>query len=97
MKVVWSDDAIIAFSNIIIYWIETTGNNSFSNKLNERIFKNIQLISDNIYIGRKTSQTNIRSHVVGNYTIFYRIKKTYILINTVWDNRRDPKTFKIKI
>ncbi|MGV3587271.1 MAG: type II toxin-antitoxin system RelE/ParE family toxin [Adhaeribacter sp.] len=56
----------------------------------DEIFQIIEKLQNNIFLGRQTSDANVRILIKGTFSIFYEIKEKEILILVVWDSRRNP-------
>ncbi|MBS1493158.1 MAG: type II toxin-antitoxin system RelE/ParE family toxin [Bacteroidetes bacterium] len=94
MKIIWSSSAEKTLDDISVYYLNSYGVN-YGKKLINRIIDAVEIIKDNVQIGKRTSRANVRFIIRGNYSIYYRVSKSDILILTIWDNRRNPKQFKI--
>ncbi len=90
-KVIWSHRAQNDRKKILKFWIENNGSNAYSIKLNNLFVDAINLISAYPEIGYPTNFKNARIKIVRNYQIIYEVSLDYILILTIWDNKRNPK------
>ena len=68
---------------------------TYAVKLNNLFKDYIQVISNYPLIGKPTDLKNIHVVILGDYSIFYEIRKADLVIHRIWDNRQDPGTFKI--
>jgi len=66
-QIVWSDKASNERLNILEYWLEKTGNNKYSRKIDIKLRETIRNIQDNNYLGKQTDHKNTRVTVVGHY------------------------------
>lgn len=92
-KVNWSIEARQDLLDILKYYIERNGNSVYSKKLNLKINEDIKLLLKNSNLGISTDSETIRVLITGDYQIIYEILETekIILINMLWDCRRNPK------
>ena len=90
LKIFWTKIAIKQRNYIFEYWINRNGNRVYVSKLNSKIKERIALLSTQAEIGRNTDIYNNKLLTLGHYSIFYKIKKTEIIITGFWDNRQDP-------
>lgn len=95
MKVIWAKTAQKVFNEILIYWKERNGNNIYSRKISNQIYKSTNTLSRNPLIGLKTNKAKVRKYISGNYAVFYEIKTDHLQIKLIWDTRRNPEDFKI--
>lgn len=95
MKIVWAETAQKVFNEILLYWKERNGNNIYSRKISNQIYKSTKTLSDNPFIGIKVKSSKVRKYISGYYSIFYEIKTDHIQIKLIWDSRRNPEDFKI--
>lgn len=92
----WTHQASLEFQSILEYWAEKNQTNTYSKKLAKHIMKSIQTIKKYPKIGKATDMKEIRVIISGNYSIFYEVKESNIYILSIWDNRRNPDTLKLK-
>lgn len=96
LTVIWTRLAIEQLKCILEYWIERTHSTTFAEKLNNEIFKRTLFISLYPYASPLTSMNNIRKVSFKNYSIYYKIRGTEMIILSFWDNRQNPtKLFKL--
>lgn len=94
-EVVWTRRAQKDLADIITYWSEKNGNNSYSKKLYEDFMSIDSLINAYPFIGKESNYCSSRVYIKKNYSIFYTIDKNKIYIIHVWDNRRNPEDLKL--
>lgn len=94
-EILWSLRALKEFDAILEYWEEKNQSDLYSKKLSKQIIKSVEKIGKFIYIGKEIEDDNARVLQSGNYSIFYEIGKNEIIILCIWDNRRNPNSFKI--
>lgn len=95
-RVIWSKKAAEERLEIIKYWIDKTGNNKYSRKLETKFRETIRNISDNNYLGKATDIEGVRLSIVNNYLLFYKTKQEHIEVLTLFDSRRNPSEIKLK-
>ena len=91
-KIIWSESASKDLDKILNFYEERNGNAVFSKRLLQEFKKLTKLIQQNNFLGRpvETQTSKLRVFVIGNYLLFYEVKKETIEIKLVWDNRQDP-------
>ncbi|HSJ66902.1 MAG TPA: type II toxin-antitoxin system RelE/ParE family toxin [Anditalea sp.] len=89
-RVVWTSTARLQRKEILSYWVRRTGSTKYSKKLSEVIRRRIKFIKEHNYLGKPTDYRLNRITAMGNFSIFYIIQETQIVITSVWDNRQDP-------
>ncbi len=93
-RVIWTDTAKNQRKDILEFWYNKTGNKKYSVKISKFIRKKIKHLSKFNYIGKPTDFQNIRVISDGNFSIFYKLTATKLIIASVWDNRQDPTKIK---
>lgn len=91
-KIVWTHKANIERREILEYWINKNKSKIYSIKLNKLIIESLKILSEYPNIGRETSDKNTRVRIVRDYLVFYEVTKSEIIIQSVWDGRRDENT-----
>jgi len=71
------------------YWINKNKSKTYSIKLNKLFVESLKILSEHPNIGRQTSDNNTRVRIVRDYLIFYEVTKTEIIIQSMWDGRRE--------
>lgn len=89
-KIEWATDAKSDLYNILVFYVQRNKSTSYSNKLNTKINKSINLISSNPLLGTKTDYDSVRALITGEYQIIYEVFDQLLLIIMIWDCRRDP-------
>ena len=91
-KVIWAEAAVRDLDKILIYYEERNGNAVFSKRLLHEFKKLTKLIQQNNFLERpvESKDASLRVFVLGNYLMFYEIRKDIIEIKLVWDNRQNP-------
>jgi len=69
VKVFWTETAIRQRNEVLNYWIKKNGNNSYAQKLNQRIKSRIKMVAENSKIGRMTIFGNTRMVILGHYSL----------------------------
>lgn len=94
LKVSWSSEAEIQYYDILLFWIEKTKSEKYSEQIENEVTKIIQTLKDFPRIGAIYQKREVRRVIVLSYfSIFYRLleKENEIEIVAFWDNRNDPK------
>jgi hypothetical protein len=89
--VVWTKSADLQFVGILEYWLKRNKSNSYSKKLIELVGKRTSQISTQPLIFKTADYKNTRVATLGNFSIYYKVSKTEIIVTAFWDNRQDPK------
>lgn len=88
--IIWTKLASDQLKSILEYWIERTHTTTFAKKLSEEVFKRTLFIARYPLASPMTGMNNIRKSSIKNYSIYYRIKDSEVLILSFWDNRQNP-------
>lgn len=96
LQVIWSPLAQQKRKDILKYWIEHNGSNTYSIKLNYLFKEATHLLSKFPNIGRTSDIQGVRVKIVRDYLLFYEITESTIVILTIWDNRQNRQELKIK-
>jgi|SRR5690554_606526 len=94
-KIVWTERAEWERKDILEYWINRNKSKTFSLKLNKIIREEIVNLAINPEIGRLTEVKNVRLQIIRDYLLFYQISGNKIFILSIWDSRRNPKSFNL--
>ena len=94
MKIVWTDFAIQNLKDIFDYYSSTT-NKKVAHSIRKKILISTkQLInhpnSGQIEFNLQHLQKNHRYLVVGNFKVIYRTEAKIVIINDIFNSRRDP-------
>jgi len=90
-RIIWTSKAEQIYSGILKFYVQRNGSKTYSKKLNAEVRKLINLLSKHPFLGRKTSLTNTRVLIKGNYKLIYRIYRDELVILLFWDNRQNPE------
>ncbi|MCU7616396.1 type II toxin-antitoxin system RelE/ParE family toxin [Chryseobacterium sp. PBS4-4] len=90
-KIIWTTKANFERKEILEFWINRNKSSRFSKKLNVLFLEALKQICIYPNIGRKTSDQNTRVIIVRDYLIFYEFTDHEIIIQSVWDGRRENK------
>ncbi|HMU97496.1 MAG TPA: type II toxin-antitoxin system RelE/ParE family toxin [Chitinophagales bacterium] len=74
---------------LLEYWSNKTKSKTYSKKLNKLFSESINLLSEHPKIGRTTSNEETQISIVLDYLIFYEFNDKEIIVQSVWDARRD--------
>lgn len=90
-EIIWSPNAQGQLIEILHFYSNRNLTNLYSQKLYNIFIKSINQLSNHPEIGSKTDFPGLRSKLIKNYFIFYKIEKETIFILLIWDSRRDPQ------
>ena len=91
LKVVWAVEAKNTFHQIALYYNIRAGNNKYSRKLYAMIVSSSKLVARFPYMYRATSVKDTRVFVCEYFKVYYSVHPNYILLETIFDTRQDPK------
>jgi len=96
-KLIWSEEALTGLKEII-YYIENKFSEKEVKKFAKKLDKQLKIIQSNPKIFAETpSSQKVRRAIVGKLTsIYFIIDGSDIKIISVYDNRRNPDSLKIK-
>jgi toxin YoeB len=89
-RVIWTNTAKNQRKDILEFWYNKTDEKKYSLKISKFVRKKIKHLSKFNYLGKPTNFENIRVISDGNFSIFYKLTATKLIIASVWDNRQDP-------
>ena len=95
-KIIWSKRARIKRYEILSYYIDRNKSNTYSIKLNHRINKELQLLTEYPNLGIKTDIMGVRGLIIENFILFYELNKNIIIVHYIWDSRQNPEELIIK-
>ena len=90
-KVVWTKTADVQFVGVLEYWVKRNRSSIYSKKLVRLVAKKTQQIAKTPHIFEATEVKEIRVAPLENFSIFYKVSDTQIIITAFWDNRQDPE------
>lgn len=90
-NVVWTRTADIQLVGILEYWVKRNKSNLYSIKLVKLVAEKTQQIAKTPFIYKLTDYKDTRVATLKNYSIYYKVTNTQVLITAFWDNRQDPK------
>lgn len=90
-NVVWTRTADIQLVGILEYWVKRNKSNTYSKKLIKLVTERAQQISEKPFIYKSTDFKETRVASIGNFSMYYKVTKSQIIISAFWDNRQDPK------
>jgi len=93
-KIVWTKTAEDSFKEILEYYLMVTGNEKLGISLTEKINKQIINVKSFTLLGKITQFSNIRVIIHPPYEIFYHISENKLIIELIWDSRRNPDDLK---
>lgn len=89
-QVVWSQNAQRERVEVLKYWVERTGSETYSKKLDRMFRTALRLIAEHPKLGRPTDDPETRMKGVGDYELFYSFTATEVHVLSVWHGKRDP-------
>ena len=95
-QIVWTEKANIERQHILQFWIDHNKSKDFSLKLNKLFISSIRDIAKRPNTGRKTEFENVQVKIIREYLIFYEVIKKDLVILSIWDGRRDPRSLKVR-
>jgi addiction module RelE/StbE family toxin len=95
-KIVWSHRARIKLYEILKYYNDRNKSNRYSEKLYQRFNKELRLLYKHPDLGIKTEIESVRGLIIGDYILFYENTDEMIIVHTLWDNRQNSDSLKIK-
>ena len=96
LNVIWSNRAKIKRFEILSFYNVRNKSKEFPKKLNQRINREIKLLSKSPNIGIRTDIENVRGLIIDNIILYYEVVQNTIIILFLWDSRQNPKDLKIK-
>lgn len=91
LKIIWSEEAKERFQQIALFYYQRTGNSKYSNRLYRMICESLRLAAHYPHMYPATSIQETRVFVCEYFKVFYSIHNGFILAETVFDTRQDPK------
>jgi len=89
-NVIWTRTADLQFVGILEYWLKRNKSNTYSKKLIRMVSNRTSQIAENPFIYKLTDFEEVRVASLENFSIFYKVEDTQIIISAFWDNRQDP-------
>jgi plasmid stabilization system protein ParE len=89
-RIVWTNTAKKARRDILEYWINHNGSNTYSKNLSRLFRIKVALLQSGHYLGKPTDFEDVRVSLVSHFSIFYKVGEKQIIIVGIWDNRRNP-------
>jgi toxin YoeB len=95
-KIIWSPRSEIDLYQILEFYGKRNGNYNYSKSIYTRIRRSVLVLKQFPGIGAQTDIKNIKNLILGDFSVFYRIKEYSIEIVAVWDNKQNPENLKLK-
>lgn len=89
-KVIWTRTADLQFVGILEYWVKRNKSNKYAKKLVKMVSERTKQIAENPLIYKSTNFENTRVTSLGNFSIYFKVLHSEIIITAFWDNRQDP-------
>jgi addiction module RelE/StbE family toxin len=93
-QIVWTAPAEKDRKEILAYWKKRNGTANYSVKLLDRFNAALAKILDHPFIGRPADISGVRVLPVAEYLIFYEVVADAIVVQHIWDARRDMRKLK---
>lgn len=89
-KVTWTEHALAQREEILEYWIERNGSTTHATKLLEGFESHAGRLAGYLFIGIHTNTEDVHITFFNEYSIYYHVGVTEVLVLAVRDNRRNP-------
>ena len=90
--VVWTETANKQRREILRYWTVRNGSTTYAKKLIKLIKERLEIILEHPEAFKLTTYPETRESAMGNFSIYYKITETQLIVTAFWDNRQNPKT-----
>lgn len=90
LKIEWSKNAEEHLTEILYYWEERNGTDTYSVKLFNLIQKELEGLAIYPDVGRLTDNHNVRKKNVKNYFLYYSFDDQILKVLAFIDMRRNP-------
>ena len=90
--VVWTETASKQRREILRYWTVRNGSTTYAKKLIKLIKERLEIILEHPEAFILTTYPETRESAMGNFSIYYKITETQLIVTAFWDNRQNPKT-----
>lgn len=90
-NVIWTRTGDLQFVGVLEYWANRNKSNSYSKKLVSMVAERTKELAEMTFIYKSTDFKDVRIASMGNFSIYYKVADTQIIISAFWDNRQDPK------
>ncbi len=95
-EIKWTSRALSDRTDILEYWYDRTGSVDYSVKLQELFTATTRLFSKMPDAGKEFDQArNIRFVIIKYYRIYYTYTDQDFVVLSIWDTRRNQKSFNI--
>lgn len=89
--VVWTETASKQRREILRYWTVRNGSTTYAKKLIKLIKERLEIILEHPEAFKLTTYPETRESAMGNFSIYYKITETQLIVTAFWDNRQNPK------
>lgn len=93
-KVIWSNESRQQRLEIYKYWNGRNKSTRYSCKLRDLFNDKMQQVAERPLIGRITNMEHVRTVVVRDCLLVYKILEDTILVLSVWEGHQNPENFK---
>jgi toxin YoeB len=91
--IVWTESAKKDRIDILTFWINRTQSKKYSQKLNEIFVNRSESLLIYPFLGKQTEIESIRCLPFGDYSFFYQISSSQVIIHRIWSNKQNPELF----
>lgn len=92
-RLIWMEDAQNDRKEIFEFFNNRNKSKKYSLKLNKLFLSAISRILKNNEIGIQTTIFDVRTILVKDYQLVYKISEKEIIILNIWDCRQNPENF----
>lgn len=89
--VVWTRTADLQFVGVLAYWAKRNHSSTYSKKLMQSVAEVLQQVALTPLMYRLAEYKDFRVVTLENFSIYYRVLESQIVVVAFWDNRQDPK------
>jgi plasmid stabilization system protein ParE len=90
-RVIWTEIAVKQRRSILNYWAKRNGNKIYATKIIQitNTFLSEIVLKPDLF--RTIDLVNVRCASMGNFSIYYKLTATNIIVLAFWDNRQNPE------
>ncbi len=88
--VVWTETAAQQRREILRFWAIKNKSTKYPERLIKLIKSRLKIILNNPLAFKLTSHHDIRVSSIGQFSIYYLITDSQLIVVAFWDNRQDP-------
>ena len=87
----WTRTADIQYVGVLEYWVKRNKSATYSKKLIKIVAQRTKQLAKTPFLCKEADFKVTRVASLGNFSIFYKVTDSEIIITAFWDNRQDPK------